>query len=196
MPTKVSRSLAVRDPAEVASGLAATGERNKETDAWLNDVLQRAEGGDQAAFTVALTVYKEMPRLWEDNLHVLQQNLERSILDLLMPAGTHLISRAATERQITAMRAELLGEHPTPLERVLVDRIVVDWLDSLVSDTVRAQRSEGAIAVVEYRDRRSDRAHARLMRSLKTLATVRRLVVGSVQINVAEQIQQVNVPSS
>jgi len=194
VPTKPSRSLVVRDPVEVASGLAATGERNKETVAWLNDVLRRAETGNQEAFAVALRVYKEMPSLWEDNLHVLQQNLERSILDLLMPAGTHLISRAATERQITAMRADLRGEHPTPLERVLVDRIVVDWLDAQVSDTVRAQRSEGSLAVVEYRDRRSDRAHARLMRSLKTLATVRRLGVGTVQINVAEAINQVNVP--
>jgi len=183
-----------RDPAEAADGLAATGERRTETVAWLNDVVRRAEAGDKEAFAVAQAVYEEMPRLWEDHLHVLRQNLERSILDQLMPAGAHLLSRAATERQIKAMRADLLGERPTPLERVLVDRIVVDWLDSLVSDTVRAQRSEGAIAVAEYRDRRSDRAHARLMRSLKTLATVRRLGVGTVQINVAERIQQVNVP--
>ena len=186
--------LAVRDMAEVARGLAATGERHRETVAWVNDVLRRAEAGDRAAFAVAMEIHAAVPRLWEHNAHLLRRNLEDALLDLLMPAGAQLVSRAAAERQVAAMRAELLGGRPTPLERVLVDRIVVDWLDAQVSDTTRAQQVESSIRVAEYRDRRSDRAHARLMRSLRTLATVRRLGVGSVQINVAEQIQQVNVP--
>ena len=52
----------------------------------------------------------------------------------------------------------------------------------------------GTIAQSEHGQRRIDRAHRRLMMTLKTLATVRRLAVPSIQVNVANQ--QVNVAGS
>ena len=57
-----------------------------------------------------------------------------------------------------------------------------------------AQSKGATIAQADFYRRRVDSAHRRYLSSLRTLATVRRLGVGSVQINVAEQIQQVNVP--
>jgi hypothetical protein len=46
----------------------------------------------------------------------------------------------------------------------------------------------------EHRQRRIDRTHRRLISTIKTLATVRRLAIPAVQINVArQQVNQVNV---
>jgi hypothetical protein len=46
----------------------------------------------------------------------------------------------------------------------------------------------------EHQQRRIDRTHRRLMSTIKTLATVRRLAVPALQINVArQQVNQVNV---
>ncbi len=49
----------------------------------------------------------------------------------------------------------------------------------------------------DFHQRRIDRTHRRLMSTIKTLATVRRLAVPSVQINVArQQVNQLNVGES
>jgi hypothetical protein len=46
----------------------------------------------------------------------------------------------------------------------------------------------------EHAQRRMDRAHRRFLNTVKTLATVRRLALPAVQINVArQQVNQVNV---
>jgi hypothetical protein len=51
-----------------------------------------------------------------------------------------------------------------------------------------------SLAQSEHSQRRIDRAHRRLMASLKTLATMRKLGLPAVQINLANQ--QVNVANS
>ena len=38
------------------------------------------------------------------------------------------VIREATERKLDQLRAELLGPSPTPLERLLVERVVATWL--------------------------------------------------------------------
>ena len=73
------------------------------------------------------------------------------------------------------MRAELDGPRPTPLEKLLVDRVVVTWLD-LYHREGRLIRSEGeSMRVVEHRDRLRDRAHRRYLSAIRALAQLRRL---------------------
>ncbi len=192
MPRKTT-SLPARVPSEVAADLAG-GDRDAKTKAagWISALIQWAESGDRDALGQVLAVYAEIPTLWRHNEDMLRDGLEATLLDRLT-GRDRLLTRKAAERDLARMRTDLLGEQPTPLERVLVDRVVIDWLASLEADCDRATWKSGTIADGEYRERRADRAHGRLMRSLRTLATVRRLAVPGVQINVAEQIQQVNL---
>ena len=191
----MSRKTAKTLPAVSAGAIVADfadAERRTSAVAWLNDAIRRAEDGDAEALKTTLAVYAEMPSLWRHNEDVMRDGLEAMLLDRLT-GQDRLLTRKAAERDLARMRTDLLGEMPAALERVLVNRIVIDWLASLEADADRAGWKGGTIADGEYRERRTDRAHARLMRSLRTLATVRRLAVPGVQINVAEQIQQVNV---
>jgi hypothetical protein len=91
--------------------------------------------------------------------------------------------------------AELAGPDPTPAERMLAETAALSWfaLRLLEVHYVNGATSEQGFtfAQSEHSQRRVQRAHRRLMATLKTLATVRRRVVPALQINLARQ--QVNV---
>ena len=181
-------------PPDFAAEIAAGGERKRAASAWLTTVIDQAEAGDRQALKLAVEAHKAVPWLWSP-VNQLQANVERSVLDAMLGADRQLFARATIERQMEVMRANLLGSSPSPLERLLVDRVVVSWLECQHADLGLAQRTTGnhTFALGDYHQRRAERAERRLLRATKALATVRRLLVPIVQVNVAEEIKQVNV---
>jgi len=161
---------------------------------WLNSVIDRAEAGDREALKTVRQAYTDLPQLWSTT-DVLRTNAERSMLDGMLGTDKQLFTRATIEHQLETMRSDLRGEAPTPLERLLVDRIVLCWLECQQADLTLAQRmnQNTTLAQGEYHQRRAERAEKRLFRAITALATVRRLGIPAVQVNVAEEIKQVNV---
>jgi hypothetical protein len=103
--------------------------------------------------------------------------------------GRHSLVREAYERTASEMRREMLAGGDSPLERLLVDRVIATWLQASHADTAYAVLLKGdghTLAQGTYNQQRQDRANARFLKAAKTLATVRRLLVPSVQINVAK----------
>src|SRR5262245_66143189 len=92
------------------------------------------------------------------------------------------------------LRAELAGANPTPIERLLVERIVACWLQVQDADARYAQAKNLSLAWGEYYQRRMDRAHRRYLSAVKALALVRKLAVPVLQVNIARE--QVNVAGS
>jgi hypothetical protein len=96
--------------------------------------------------------------------------------------------------------AQLAGPSPTVVERVLADSAATSWFayrlhEANYADTIT---DEGmTLAQSEHAQRRMDRAHKRLLSTIKTLATVRRLALPALQINVArQQVNQLNAGGS
>jgi hypothetical protein len=86
----------------------------------------------------------------------------------------------------------LAGANPTPVERLLVERVVACWLQVQDADVRYAQgQKELTFAQGEYYQRRMERAHKRYLSALRTLALVRKLAVPVLQVNIAKK--QVNV---
>jgi hypothetical protein len=106
-------------------------------------------------------------------------------------AGNNLAIQEASERKLKALVAELAGPDPTPIERLLAERAAVCWW--LVHEYERRYAAESSMPIIraDYQQRRLDRAHRRFLTALKTLATVRRLALPSLQVNIAG-MQQVN----
>jgi hypothetical protein len=90
------------------------------------------------------------------------------------------------------MRTELSGPNPTPVERLLVERIVTCWLQLQDADLCFTQATDLSLRQGDYHQRRIDRAHNRFLTAVKALATVRRLAVPVLigQVNIASR--QVN----
>jgi hypothetical protein len=111
-------------------------------------------------------------------------------------------TKASLKEELCDLAAELAGPSPSPVERVLAETAATAWFAYRLHEATYASgvRSEGGMTIAqsEHAQKRMDRAHRRLMSTLKTLAAVRRLAVPALQINLAhrQQIAQLNGGSS
>jgi hypothetical protein len=101
----------------------------------------------------------------------------------------NLLARKALEEQLAELRNDLRSTGDSPLERILIDRVVACWLQASYADFQRGEhlkKGSYSFAQGRYDEDRQDRAHRRLLQAAKTLATVRRLLAPAVQINVGQ----------
>src|SRR5262245_46619675 len=98
--------------------------------------------------------------------------------------------------ELESVATSLAGPSPSPVEVMLADAAATSWFAFRMHEAHYASSgSNGPITLAqsEHNQRRIDRAHRRLLSTLKALATVRRLALPSLQINVArQQVNQLN----
>jgi hypothetical protein len=153
----------------------------------LRDLIDRAQAGDDSALPLLRQVLDEFPRV--ARFIDLARNLEGSLIKNL--SGDDMFAQEAIPRNLKAMKREIAGENPSPLERLLAERITVCWLELQFFEAIYAQNmGELTITQSDYHQRRIDKAHRRYLSSIKALAQIRKLGP-AVQINIAEkQINQ------
>jgi len=103
-------------------------------------------------------------------------------------------SRVVLETRTKNLRHSLLGDNPTQLERLLVERIAVCALQVQIAETkyIGAMKAGTTLHNVRFFEDMQDRAYRRYLGSIKALAQVRRLQLPTVsQLNVATN--QVNI---
>ena len=156
----------------------------------LRGCIEQAQDGDKEARSKVREVLKEAPRLAR-TLMDLADTAERSVIKRI--SDDPLVQEEVLPSQLRAMREELAGPEPSPLEKLLAERIVACWLQLQYADTVYAQNLDKMNMVQsEYHQRRLDRLQRRYLSSIKMLAQIRK-VGPAVQINIAEK--QVNTAS-
>ncbi len=152
-------------------------------------LVKRAEKGDEKALAAIQEHLDAHPELWNQIGNVAAA-AEQSLISVGYKGP---LREEAILRKLAAMRAELAGPQPSPLERLLVDRVVTCWLQVHYADGIYVDALERRMSfnALEFYQRRQDRAHWRLLSAIRTLAQVRRLLVPTVQLNIGGQ--QVNV---
>lgn len=150
--------------------------------------LKRAQSGDASTLPV-LRKMLENPATVDQFGGDLGRQAALSLIDAA--AGENLAFKEALTRKLELLRAELSGPNPTPLERLLVERIVACWLQVQDADVRYAQAKNLSLEWGDYYQRRMDRANKRYLTAIKTLATVRKLALPVLQVNIARK--QVNV---
>jgi hypothetical protein len=107
-------------------------------------------------------------------------------------------TKASLKEELCDLAVELAGPSPSPIERMLSETAATSWFACRYYEATFAAAVAGdggmSLAQSEHAQRRMDRAHRRLLSTLKALAAVRRLAVPAQQINVAhrQQIAQLN----
>jgi hypothetical protein len=77
--------------------------------------------------------------------------------------------------QVRDLKAQLSGSDPSPLERLLVERITVCWLQVCYSDIAAAVETELDQRLAEFELKRLDRAQRRFHRAIRELTSFRKL---------------------
>ena len=72
-------------------------------------------------------------------------------------------------------QVQLSGPEPSPLERLLVDRIAVCWLQVCYSDMAASEETESDLPLDEFEIKRLDRAQSRFHRAIRELTSFRKL---------------------
>jgi hypothetical protein len=154
----------------------------------LRKLLERAQRGDASTLPVLRKMLERPGKV--DLFGNLAEQAEQSFIKAA--AGDDLVFKESLTRKLQLLREELAGPSPTPVERLLVERVVACWLQVQDADVRYAQgQRDCTFAQGEYQQRRMDRAHKRYLSALKTLALVRKLAVPVLQVNIAKK--QVNV---
>ncbi len=154
-------------------------------------LMRRAEHGDEEA---AKQVREGLKPVSLARLGDLVSNTEQSLIDR-MAGKTNLLLRDSIRAQLDVLKSNVGGPSPSPLERLLVDRLALTWLELQYFETIYTQNmADMTLSQANHHQRRIDAAHARYLSAIKTLAQVRRLALPVVQVNVAQAgAQQLNV---
>jgi hypothetical protein len=160
----------------------------------IKGLIDRACEGDASVVLELRKALDQQPGLWRA-AGDLARTAEAAWVQRY--AGTNLYVRESIGRRVRELRRDLLGEAPSPLVRLLVDRVVCTWIGLAYSEAVHARTMlEQTFQQGEYYQERIVRYQRLHLAAVKALATIRRLeqrgpLVAVGQVNVAEQ--QVNV---
>jgi len=153
-------------------------------------IFQAAQHGDAEALRQVLWSLALEPDRGAKLLDLPTQ-IRRTLIEAYADPRNGLM-RKLTEAQCEMVRADLLAScGGTPLERLLVDRIVTCWLAAYLADGSAAVGGKYASSSAEYYIRRQDRAHRRFLQSIEALARVQRLLrpgplLAMAQLNIAQ----------
>jgi len=142
------------------------------------EVLLAARRGDRSVLPVLRGLIDANPHV-RQYLGDLAPHVSRAWIDLA--AGTDLALAEAIARKIQALKAELAGPASTPLERLLVDRVAAGRLQVHHAEAMlcRAKDRSLTLAQFDHFRRRIERAQRSHLASVKTLATIRKLLSAS-----------------
>jgi hypothetical protein len=135
-------------------------------------VLARAGGGDQAALP-RLRALLDETGLWR-RLGDLAAHAEMTWIGHV--SGTDLALKEMLARKLGALKVEVGGPAPSPLERLLIDRIAVNWLMVSHADLEAAGTNDGDPRRADLAMKRQTQAMQRYATAIKALAAIRRLL--------------------
>jgi hypothetical protein len=158
--------------------------RRRELLVQLREVMEDAHDGDEGVLSKVRQILKEAPgmaRIFAD----LAGEAERGLIKRV--SANDPLVREALPPRLEAMRKELAGPDPSPLERLLAERIVACWLQLQYAEIIYAQNL-GAMnmAQSDYHQRRLDKLHRRYLSAIKALVQIRKMGP-AVQINIADK---------
>jgi len=149
-------------------------------------LVDRANGGDERAAKALRPKLDVVPKVAEQ-LGDFAGIVRKAIVTAI--TGDQLAMREAITWKLGALRTELAQPSDGPLERLLVERVTLTWLQVHQAEGLYAQKfGELGIEWSDAYQRRIDRAQRRYLQAIRTLAQLRRMAVPlPIQVNVAER---------
>ena len=161
----------------------------------LRDLLRLAKKGQEDAMPKIRQILSEHPDLAWRFVHL--AHMAEDILIGRMTREGDLATKELFRCQLEAMREEIAGENPSPLERLLAERIVATWLQIQLFEGLYARGMSKSMTIAQggYHQKRLDQTYRRHLAAIRALAQIRKLLKGGAitQINIADK--QINTTS-
>jgi len=161
------------------------------------ELINAAIDGDKTALLELKEVSPQAFELALDKYSDLGRETQRVLIEAIYlqrwgskEDGDHL-AVASVERQAENLRHALCELHVSPLERLMVDRVICCWIAANHADRESADWPGNRLD--DKVQKFVDRCHKRFSMACKDLATVHKLLGPSVQINVAQNQQVANI---
>jgi hypothetical protein len=135
--------------------------------------LARAQQGDAASLPGLRRMLRPSSTIWRryaDLGRLAEENL------IGLASGTNLALAESLRLALAELKRVLGGETPSPVEKMLVERAAVSWLETSYLDALAGQRPDLAARQAAELGRRRDAAHRRHLSAVQALANVRRLL--------------------
>lgn len=135
-------------------------------------LVEKAKRGDPAALPRIREILDRHPEIWQrvGNVTTMAEQAWLAVLAAGNPLAVESLTRTVAE-----MRAELAGGPNTRLERMLVDQIILVWLEFSYVQAISAN-SGGDLAEQNGLLKRVESAQRRHASAVKLLTTVRSLM--------------------
>jgi hypothetical protein len=138
-------------------------------------LVDRAVKGDRTVLPELSHVLDRHPEMWRDCGDLALQATEAW---LKLTAGNDLLALESLRRKAKELNHEIAGEHPSPLERLLAERVAATWLQVNYADLAYSQgnRAGASSALVRSLIERQESAQRSHLAAVKQLALVRKLL--------------------
>lgn len=145
-----------------------------------NDLANRLEAGDKTAAAPFRAWLRNEGAFLLDDFGGPQRKAEEAAIKK-SAQGNCLVALVVTE-QLDCLRRELYGPDPSPLEKLLADRVVFCWFTlNVLERNVASPPEDGrTYRAAEYLDRCVSHAHRRFLSAVRTLAVVKRVSASAV----------------
>ena len=157
------------------------------------ELIDRAKQGDASVLPDLRKLLDRDPTIWKQAAD-LGHHVEESWINMI--AGTDLTLAESLRRKLAEMKVELSGDNPSPLERLLIERIGICWLTATYADNVYAESTECSLPQARFLVQRQQVNHERLVSATKALAQVRNLLPSPFRFNSTEWISPTTARTS
>jgi len=146
----------------------------------LAELVARAEIGDEAVLPRLREFLDLRPEIWESAGDVAQQARDAQIA---LYAGPNLLLRESVERKLAALRDDISVPDQSALEALIIERVMISWLQAATADAQLAQVDDVSKATTAMRQKRVDQSNRRFLAATRQLATVRKLLKATSEIS-------------
>jgi hypothetical protein len=139
----------------------------------IQDILDRAQQGDHTVLPELEHLLDNQPEIWR-RCGDLAGQVQAAWIKVV--AGENALLEQSLRRQLDEMRCDLEGGTASPLEKLLVGRVVACWLHTQQADAAAAQARSSDLRLHAFLLKRQESAQKRLLQATQRLAQVRKLL--------------------
>lgn len=132
-------------------------------------IVAEASAGDYAALRRLQQILDERPEIWQ-SVGDLSQNAELAVLRLA--AGKNALLRESLERSLKTLKRDILPPDPSPLEKLLVDRVAFTWLRLQYIETNYVSLGDLSLAEKKFALQQRESAQRLFDAAIRSLRTV------------------------